>query len=280
MAYKKNAWKSKDRITKEKLDNIEVGIEQAHAETAKLDLQVKKNVSNIQQIRNDLYNDLGNVTTVDDNDNFFYTKTYDQALAYLYNLINGMQNRPYYDNLVYSLPQPRTLNASDEQYIDTGVKLFDSETEPFTVLISFSNGSLNTAGVDAHAILHCMDEENWNGVSLAVNQGGVQVDYNHSSTRLTTNIFSNVGYNNGIGHTVILCKDYEKIRVYVDSANNYYDIIPSYYLTEPLYKNLMVGCYEDASGNKGRYWNGVIFDLKIWKECFNEYNVNALLGKQ
>ena len=30
MAYKKNVWKSKDRITKEKLNNIEEGIYEAH----------------------------------------------------------------------------------------------------------------------------------------------------------------------------------------------------------------------------------------------------------
>ena len=30
MAYKKNIWKSKDRITKEKLNNIEEGIYEAH----------------------------------------------------------------------------------------------------------------------------------------------------------------------------------------------------------------------------------------------------------
>ena len=214
--------------------------------------------------------------TVTDVNNYFHGRSYDSALYQLYNLINQMNNRLYYDNLVYSLPNPRTLYSDNCDYIDTGVKLFDPHDKPFSVLLRFSNSEWNNNGSDAHTILHCMDEEHWNGISLAVNNGRVQFDYTHSYITSET-LFSDIRYNDEKGHTIILCKDNNKIRVYLDSIDNYKDIYPAYPLTEPLYKNLLVGCYE-ADGNKGRYWNGTIFDLKIWEECLSEYNINMLLS--
>lgn len=218
-------------------------------------------------------------SVINDRNNYFHGKTYGETLSYLFNLINNANNRVYYSNLVYSLPAPRTLTADNNNYIDTGIKLFDPETKFFTILIRFSNSELNDiVSSNAHTILHCMDENTYNGISLAVNSGHITFDYTNSSTNGTSDLLTNIGCNDEVGHTIILCKDNNKIRIYLDSVDNYYDIIPSYPLTEPLYKNLLVGCYQTADGTKGRYWNGTVFDLKIWEECFSEYNVSTLFG--
>lgn len=64
MSYKKNNWKSKDRITKEKLNNIENGIYDAHNELKIHENEFKKNNSNIENYKkkynNGLFTDIGN----------------------------------------------------------------------------------------------------------------------------------------------------------------------------------------------------------------------------
>ena len=240
--------------------------------------------TSIRIANNDYMHDNGTITLpdftkIDDKQSYFNKLSISEALSYLYNLINHAGEKTFNENLVYALPRPRSFNATNSDYLDTGVKLFSPCDKQFTIAISFSNGENNIAEWDAHAILHCIieDDWDWNGMSLTVNGGGVQADYAVGSSRTHTEAFSHIGYNDCTGHTIVLTRTPERLRAYIDSVDNYYDVLPEHQITTDIDRNLLAGCAR-VNGELCRYWNGIIFDLKVWEECFSDEKVNILFG--
>ena len=42
-------------------------------------------------------------------------------------------------------------------------------------------------------------------------------------------------------------------------------------------RNCLLGCYQDTSGTKGRYWTGTIHQFKIWFKKLSDDKINTLL---
>ena len=59
MAYNKNVWKSKDRITKEKLNNMEEGIYAAHNQINVINNKVEENTNTARQDISDIKLQIG-----------------------------------------------------------------------------------------------------------------------------------------------------------------------------------------------------------------------------
>lgn len=155
--------------------------------------------------------------------------------------------------LVYELAEPMTFNGTSD-YIDTGVKLYD-EDKDFEIMIEFiSDENYNMA-----TLLHCMWEAfPWSG--LAINY---QTSYDYVII-INNNKYTNL---NPIGTA----------RLVLVKINNYYAVkIMHEELSEPqlvverstdyaeLNNNLLLGAYQDNSGNKGSFWNGTISQCKVY----------------
>lgn len=125
MEYKKNTWKSRERITKEKLNNIETGIENLYSNS------IDKTF-----VRNEIMNSL----VVSNNNSFFYGKSYEYGLDYLYKeKLNGYVASTY-DRL------PNAFTTTTITYLDA------SNHVGFTIDLPVpTSKSLDIDGFDIHA---------------------------------------------------------------------------------------------------------------------------------
>ena len=169
--------------------------------------------------------------------------------------------------LVYELAEPMTFNGSSD-YIDTGIKLYD-EDKDFEIMIEFiSDENYNMA-----TLLHCMWEAfPWSGLTI-----NYQTSYDYVII-INNNKYTNL---NPIGTA----------RLALVKINNYYAVkIMHEELSEPqlvverstdyaeLNNNLLLGAYQENSGNKGRFWNGTISKCKVYiGELPSDEETNAFL---
>lgn len=173
-------------------------------------------------------------------------------------------------NPVYTLPQATTFNGTSD-YIDTGVKLFDTDRN-FTIFIDFVNGT--NADSAQTTIFHCMNEENpYPGISLKPYAGKIKVDYYGNSKCEVGNTTE------GVQNKLIIKKEKNSnIIVYyikdidtkhtLNGTNEFNTII----------RNILLGAYQNVSGTKGRFWSGTINQCKIWFRTLTDDEVNTLLS--
>lgn len=175
MAYKKNSWKSKDRITKEKLNNMEDGIYTAHDDLKKYSSQIKdiecQTPMNILFLgaKNDGSEDIGAIINQ-------YTDRY--AL--------------YIPDGIYKVSTPIILRNS--LYGSGYLRDFNPENKNQVVLKSeLSNGALITVAEDANHL-------NIENIALYLNgeENGIDIKLKTRASRLA---FNNIGIFNlsGVG---------------------------------------------------------------------------------
>ena len=177
---------------------------------------------------------------------------------------------------IYSLPSVKTFNASNSDFVDTGVQLFDTDKD-FTIFLDFEGSTNNTATSNAHTLLHCMHETSpWNGLSFAISAGGYQIDYQGNTTRNKWNNFS-INYNNTNNHKIVIVKNAgeNSLKLYYDQYSTQYTLTGAHVFT-PINENLLLGCYQQTTGGKGRFWNGTINDFKVYFKALNDTEIENL----
>lgn len=174
--------------------------------------------------------------------------------------------------LLYSLPEPKTFNGTSD-YIDTGINLFD-EPKDFTILADIEIDSSN--GVTA-TVFHCMNESSpYPGLSLQ--QAGTNTTggymfggYIQGASRqfanmpYTTNKFA-VTCSNGCIKQISYMRDEVVTKTFTDTT---YPEVSN---------NLLLGCYQNNSGTKGRYWKGTISEFKVYDSVLSNDEINAFLN--
>lgn len=172
------------------------------------------------------------------------------------------------DGLLYSLPSATTFNGTSD-YIDTGIKLYDEEKD-ITIFLDFTFGTGTTKEM---AMAHCMheaaqypgfvaqsmDESTWMIDGVACKKGALAriADERHKvCMRLNTSTKLEEFYIDGTTLTVS----------------------GTYSSFTPITENLLLGCYQVASGNKGRFFDGTIHDCKVWNRVLTDEEIAELMA--
>lgn len=175
---------------------------------------------------------------------------------------------------VYSLAETTSFNGTSD-YIDTGVQLFDTDKD-FTIFIDFASSSTQntqTSPTTPVPVFHCTYEQSpWAGLSLC-NPGSA---WNMQSININTLPIADTTrqkyvFTKDALNTLITC--YKEDGTSINNSNS------TKALTNTTFtQNCLLGCYQDTSGTKGRYWTGTIYQFKIWFRKLSDDGINSLLN--
>lgn len=174
-------------------------------------------------------------------------------------------------DVVYSLATPTTFNGTSD-YIDTGIKLFDTAKD-FTIYIDFADG---TGNKNNNSVFHCIYEQPpYRG--LCLNYGAVKNAYflgGYDITKANKPYLDNIN----TGKYLIEFKNGVISRAFSSTGeltiNNEARTNSPYSKHD---KNLLLGCYQTTDGTKDRYWNGTINKFNVWLRTLTTEEINALL---
>jgi hypothetical protein len=172
-------------------------------------------------------------------------------------------------NKLYSLPQQTTFTGSNN--INTGVKLFDTRKDWTIVLYGHMDNihqSQNTA------IIHCMyegDDGDYPGLSIQAADGMFPI-------MGTLNYFPGKGIDTNTFKIAIVCEDGLITRLKrIDNFG-----VESYKATSanyvPVYKDLIIGSYQDENMNYARYWNGTMYVCDVYDKALTGGELNKVLN--
>jgi hypothetical protein len=179
---------------------------------------------------------------------------------------------------VYSLAEPTTFNGTSD-FVDTGVKLYDTEKD-WTIILAadLTQNKKLTANM-----MHCVKEERpWPGVCVYLN-------------RLTddpaTSVYD-VGGNAGAGagqtyltnmpatatKLAIRCTGGKIDKVAYLNAGEITSKTPGSVTYTAYDGNLLLGCYQDTSGKKDRFWQGTISQCDVYFAALSDAKIETLLN--
>ena len=173
-------------------------------------------------------------------------------------------------NKLYSLPEQTTFTGSNN--INTGVKLFDTRKDWTIVLYGYMN---NTVQPQNTAILHCMyegDDGDYPGLSIQSTQDG------NFLLMGTLDYFPGKGISTNTFKIAIVCENGLVTRLKrIDNFG-----VESYKATSanyvPVYKDLIIGSYQDENMNYGRYWNGTLYVCDVYDKALKGGELNKVLN--
>lgn len=70
--------------------------------------------------------------------------------------------------------------------------------------------------------------------------------------------------------------------VTVDNSDDLVHSVTDMASTNPyvqISENILLGCYQDTSGTKGRFWSGTINKFGVWYKQLTEAEINQVFGK-
>lgn len=175
-------------------------------------------------------------------------------------------------DVVYSLATPTTFNGTSD-YIDTGIKLFDTAKD-FTIYIDFADG---TGNKNNNSVFHCIYEQPpYRG--LCLNYGAVKNAYflgGYDITKADKPYLDNIN----TGKYLIEFKNGVISRAFSSTGeltiNNEARTNSPYSKHD---KNLLLGCYQTTDGTKDRYWNGTINKFNVWFRTLSATEITTLMG--
>lgn len=176
--------------------------------------------------------------------------------------------------ILYTLPSSMTFNGSSD-YVDTGVKLLENDID-FTIAFTETNGAI----AQQNTLFHCMTEDlPYPGMSMmrtstsgkydigGLKPNGTQTACKYASGTTNKCVFRHTAGTNvytlssKTGSTLNSVLTIQAVDGYVTTA-----------------KNLLIGCYQQTNGTKGRFWPGTINDFTIYARVLSDAEVTAYLG--
>ena len=170
-------------------------------------------------------------------------------------------------DILYRLAEPTTFNGTSD-YIDTGVKLLESDIDHSIVFSAVAG----TGNVISNSILHCMTEISpYPGYAFAAS--GTNYRFDAFSSHNTTSIPKN---ESTFKIVITHIKDSSEAILHT-LYNNKVGTYTNNTIFESVPQNFLIGCYKDASGNRGRYWNGTINDFRIYNRVLTDDEIASYL---
>ena len=187
------------------------------------------------------------------------------------------------EDITYMLGEATSFNGSST-YLDTRLQLMNGRNS-FTIVFDCLD-TIQPVNTMQYALLHCMHETSpWLGFALqekrTSNNIAYSIDFNFSSSNQYITVDGGA-YNNNRRVKMVIAVDYtlNKMTVYSDvngTAKTDEINIPSG--TTTVSETTLIGCYQDTNGNKGRYWKGTMYDLKIHNHAFTSTEAQAYLAE-
>ena len=189
---------------------------------------------------------------------------------------------------VYSLTSETSFNGTSN-FIDTNVKLFDTQKD-FTLFIDFANASSQnnvTQNDEAPiAVLHCIKEQTlWPGVDLTLHThslGSVQDRGTITNSKKYGVMIQHLNLGLDITdterHKIIIKKVNSESKIYVYDEIGLVGNISGDLVMNTFDKNLLIGCFQDDTGFKGRYWKGTVYSCYIYEKALTDSEISAILN--
>ena len=173
-------------------------------------------------------------------------------------------------NKLYSLPGQTRFTGSNN--INTGIKLFDTRKDWTIVLYGHM---AEIAQWQNTAILHCMDENpdgNYPGLSI-------QSNTEHFQIMGTLDYFPGKGVDTNTFKIAIVCENglVTKLKRITNSGIETYKATSANYVS--INSNLILGSYQDYSGNYGRYWDGTLYACDVYDKALTGGELNKALNE-
>ena len=170
--------------------------------------------------------------------------------------------------LLYSLPEVATFDGVDD-YIDTGVQLFDTAKD-FTLLIRANLAETNTFGSSGANLFHCVKETS--------NYPGLNLKYTAKQTA-TLNVCGTGFDTQTTSGLAVTVEQGVVSRVWIFGADGMSEVSATASMPFTAFtKNLLLGCYQNDAGAKGRYWKGTIYDFKVWNAVLTREEIEEKLN--
>lgn len=165
------------------------------------------------------------------------------------------------------------LSFTGSNYVDTGIKLFDSAKD-FTVLISYTSTFTGYLGTIIHALYESGSYQGF-CIDIPYNAGQygrfaayTSLNIIHNSNLLNTKKCSAIRRS---GNTFTLFTN-DKYPSGVDVTSN---ILATTFNT-----NVLLGAYQTTSGTKGRYYTGTINHCAIYLKSLTDTEIKSLMSKE
>lgn len=158
---------------------------------------------------------------------------------------------------IYKLAEPTTFNGTSD-YIDTGVQLFD-EDKDFTVYVCFKEGT-NTIASQATTLNSMLEESPYPGFCIRVDNGLMGTSNTGGTTTAGKSNVYIVTHKTGDAYVTV--NGTNKANIASGNFDN----------------TVLLGCSEDADGNKMRFWNGTIYACEIYNRVFTDEEITAKLA--
>lgn len=192
------------------------------------------------------------------------------------------------NEIVYKLPSSTTFNGSSD-YIDIDLNLVNTNKNSITIATDFLNANKSLSSSSRHAFIHNMHEVSpYPGFSIMnTTLGGNKPNTNlvftiNSDTTLASTRYEKVPGASDSRIKLVMTIDLENNLMKIYSLINgvsYNDsvVIPSDYIDTNISENLLIGCYQQSDGTKGRYWKGTIYDFTIYNGIWTETEATEYL---
>ena len=179
-------------------------------------------------------------------------------------LVTGVES-PVFPTPLYALPSATTFNGSST-YIDTGVQLLNTDQD-FTIFVDFQYNSQTSM----MTVFHCINE--------ASPYPGILLDAYNSYFRAVYYGAKNIAAYDTNRHKIIFTHSAgttTSCLIYFDSTTGVTNTVDRAYSN--VSQNVLLGCYQDTSGNKGRWFNGTIYDARIYNEVLSSTQIGYLMS--
>ena len=176
---------------------------------------------------------------------------------------------------VYKLAAAKTFAAANKEYIDTGVKLFEtiSPQPSWTILMEVQGDSL-TATASTFCLLSCSTEDSafhglvssiWDNGNLSFNLYG------------TNGPFINLSYLNGNKVRIAIAINGGKVTTKTNtSMGNYADVSISNY-SGTVDKSLILGAFQDDSG-VSQFFNGTVYQFAVFQSALDTSSIESWIN--
>lgn len=180
---------------------------------------------------------------------------------------------------VYKLAAPKTFVPANMEYIDTGIRMFESiDPKPeYTILFEAQCGENVTANSDTWVLMHCMEEiAPWPGFTVQiVGSGG-------DSGLLQSNVYGGSGT---LRLLSVIKETKQKLAITISEnaavfwqTKDYKDTSEISNYDTTVNKSLILGAYQTSDGTKGRFFDGTLYQCLVYNKKLTDEQIYAWLA--
>ena len=180
-------------------------------------------------------------------------------------------------SLLYELPSAVTFDGATDTIIDTGIKMFEdvSSNPKYTMVFEVTTDAGVENVSDKYCLVHCMNEASpYPGLA-------VQLGQSDNAPKLRLAMFGN-------DSSIVWKPNGKRMRIAVRIDGSTYAYAPkdgdtsmtdisvsSAYCN--VAKNLLIGGYQDTSGNHGRFWKGTMHNFRLYRGLWTKVQCQGWL---